>query len=145
MPKMLDHCSKKHPDNIIFKNNQRLTVPNFTEPMNRGYFIIINVFDTLFRCTWDSSRQSNDIRFAVYHIGSPLIHKQYSFEISIISRCIDPEVITMRGPCLQMDSDSEIFMEEEYLSANYSWMKEFCDEYGDLHYSVTVLENIADK
>ncbi|KAG5863646.1 hypothetical protein JTB14_030969 [Gonioctena quinquepunctata] len=30
---MLDHCREEHPRNIFFKNKQKLTVSNFTEPM----------------------------------------------------------------------------------------------------------------
>ncbi|KAG5868184.1 hypothetical protein JTB14_012139 [Gonioctena quinquepunctata] len=142
---MLDHCREEHPDNIFFKNKQKLMVSIFMEPMNRNYYIIFSVFDTLFRCTWDLSRESGDMRFAVYHIGSPLIHEKISFEISILSGFKHTDVITMEGPCFQMDGDNKIFMGEKYLSANYSLIKEFCDEDGNLHYSVTVLENIADK
>ncbi|KAG5885867.1 hypothetical protein JTB14_013878 [Gonioctena quinquepunctata] len=145
MPKILDHCREKHPDNIFFKNKQKLMVFNFAEPMNRNYYIILSVFDTLFRCTWDISRESGDMRLAVYHIGSPLIHDQYSFEISILSGFKNTDVITMKGACFQMDSDYEIFMEKKYLSTNHSSIKGFCDEDGDLQYSVTVLENNADK
>ncbi|KAG5858302.1 E3 ubiquitin-protein ligase SINA-like, partial [Gonioctena quinquepunctata] len=145
IPKMLDHCREEHPDNIIFKNKQKLMVSNFTEPMNRNYHIIFSVFDTMFRCTWGLSRESGDMRLAVYHIGSPMIHEQYSFEFSILSGFKNTEVLTMKGPCFQMDSDYEIFMEKKYFSTNHSSIKRFCDEDGDLQYSVTVLENNADN
>ncbi|KAG5862569.1 hypothetical protein JTB14_033344 [Gonioctena quinquepunctata] len=145
MPKMLEHCREKHPDNIIFENKEKLIASNFKKPVNRDCYIIINVFDTLFRFTWDVRGESGDMRFAVYHIGSPLIHKQYSFEISIISRFKNPRVITMKGPCFQLYNDDQGFMWEKYLSAKYSLIKEFCDEDGNLQYSITVLENNADK
>ncbi|KAG5875002.1 hypothetical protein JTB14_003997 [Gonioctena quinquepunctata] len=143
--KMLDHCREEHPDNIFFMNKKALMVPNFMEPMNRNNYIILSVFDTLFRCTWDLSSESGEMRFAVYHMGSPLIQEQYSFKFSILSGFKNTEVIRMEGPCFQMDSDCEIFMGEKYLSANYSLIKEFCDEDGDLQYSVTVSKNNADQ
>ncbi|KAG5875003.1 hypothetical protein JTB14_003998 [Gonioctena quinquepunctata] len=145
MSKMLDHCREEHPQNIFFKNKQKLTLSNFTEPMRRYYCIIFSVFDTLFRCHLDLSRESGDMRFAVYHIGSPLIHKRYSFEFSILSGFKNTEVFTRRGPCLQMDNNNEKFMGKIFFSAEHSLIKEFCDENGDLKFSVTVLENNADN
>ncbi|KAG5865757.1 hypothetical protein JTB14_018261, partial [Gonioctena quinquepunctata] len=145
MTKMVGHCREKHPDNIFFKNKQKLMVSNFIEPMNRNYYIIFKVFNTLFRCTWDLSRVTGGMRFAVYHIGSPRIHEQYSFEFSIFSRIKNADVITLKGPCFQMERDNERFMGKKYLSANHSFIKEFCDEDGDLEYSVTVLKNNADQ
>ncbi|KAG5875005.1 hypothetical protein JTB14_004000 [Gonioctena quinquepunctata] len=145
MPKVLDHCREEHPENIIFKNKQKLMVSNFIEPMNRNNNIIFSVFDTSFRCTWDLSTESGDMRFAVYHMGSPLIQEQYSFEFSILSGFENTKVIRMEGPCFQMDSDCGRFMGKKYLSAKHSLIKEFCDEDGNLQYSVTVSKNNADQ
>ncbi|KAG5875461.1 hypothetical protein JTB14_028836 [Gonioctena quinquepunctata] len=143
---MLDHCREEHTENTFFKNKQKMIVDNFATPMNRSYYIIFSVFDTLFRCHLDLSRESGDMRFAMYHIGSPLIHKRYSFEFSIPSRFENTEVFTRKGPCLQMDYNNDgRFMRNMYFSADHSSIKEFCDEDGDLKFSVTVLENNADK
>ncbi|KAG5875006.1 hypothetical protein JTB14_004001 [Gonioctena quinquepunctata] len=145
MPKMVDHFREEHPKNIFFKNKQKLKMSNFTEPIERYYCIIFSVFDTLFRCLLDLSRESGDMRFAVYHIGSPLIHKRYSFEFSILSGFKNTVVFTRKGPCLQMDDNNGTFMEKMYFSADHSLIKEFCDEDGNLKFSVTVLENNADE
>ncbi|KAG5869778.1 hypothetical protein JTB14_036343 [Gonioctena quinquepunctata] len=140
MAKMVGHCKEKHPDNISYKNKQKLMVSNFREPMDRNYYIIFNVFGTLFRCTWDLSRSSGAMRFAVYHVGCPQKHERYSFEVSIFSGIKNADVITRKGPCFQMECDNERFMGEKYLSARHSFIKEFCDEHGDLRYSVTVMK-----
>ncbi|XP_056631305.1 probable E3 ubiquitin-protein ligase sinah isoform X1 [Diorhabda sublineata] len=142
---ILDHCRNLHPDNLFFENKQKLKVTNFYNIMNRNYFILFYIFDTVFRCTWDLIEDSGTVRFAVYVLNKPSKLRQYSFKITVFDTQTNMEVITLMGPCYYLKDDNLKFLGKKYLSSNHDYFKGFCDNNGDLNYAITIINNIRNE
>lgn len=137
--KMISHCKDIHAGNIFSVSRQKLKVTNFSELIDRNYYIIFNIFDNIFRCNWDIEQETGIMRFAVYSLGKPCTDKLFSFKISILYENTNIEIISLTGPCFHMRDDNLRFIEKKYLSANHNMIKEFCDSNGYLNYVIDII------
>lgn len=139
---MRKHCTGSHPTNIYFENRQDLVSSGFgVDYINRFYVILFMVYDELFRCTWDLNNESGIMRFSVYNLRKPQIEDRFWYRVSFYDESSNLEMFSLQGPVEYLANDSQRFFDANYMIANYDFVKEFCNENGDLHYVVQIYDN----
>ncbi|CAG9825760.1 unnamed protein product [Phaedon cochleariae] len=137
---LMAHCNDVHPENTYTNNEQKLLVPDFPTLMHRHYYILFEVYETLFRCTWDLSIDTGTMRFAVYILEQNTTKGKFSYQVSMFTP--DNEIaVLLRGPCVLLEDDSKRFLGDKYLSAKHGMAKEFCDEDGYFHYGIKLINH----
>lgn len=135
---LIPHCKTDHAQNIFFTNKQKFLSSSFKNRIDRIYYIVFYVFNNIFRCTWDLDKETGLMRLAVYCLGKPLEKNQFAFEVSYMQEDSSMEVVTVKAPCYLMEDDSERFLKDKYFVLHHELVKDFCDEEGNLNYSVNI-------
>lgn len=135
---IIAHCLEVHPANFFMSHSEKLFVSKFDKLIPRKYFIIFCELGNMFRLTWDLDARTRMMRFGMYFLYDFDDGARYVFEVDFLNG--RKKVVKIRGPCVFLADEEEMFHKTNYFTLHYDMIKKYCDSDGSLSFNVNIMK-----
>nr|CAH7753961.1 unnamed protein product [Callosobruchus chinensis] len=87
---------------------------------------------------WALDSNTGTLLFSMYRLGTKPTQVKFGYEIKVTHPTRHGQRMVLRGSCHRLEDEGVVFMPDKHIYADYDVLIYYCDEEGDLHYSVTI-------